>query len=113
MDWAVEDLPPLEWLNPPDALQVLRIVQEVLTNVLKHAQARTVRIATACDGSEVKVLVEDDGVGFDPASAGRGRGLSHLRQRAARLGGSIEIESTPGTGTRVRLNLALKRGFAS
>lgn len=109
MRWEVDDLPPLAWLNPPDALQVLRIVQEVLTNVLKHAQAHTVRIATRCDGENVQVLIEDDGCGFDPALANHGRGLRHLVQRAARLGGRLTIDSAPGRGTHTRLDLPLQR----
>jgi len=109
MRWEVDDLPPLPWLNPPDALQVLRIVQEVLTNVLKHAQARTVRIATGCDGENVQVLIEDDGRGFDQAVASHGRGLRHLVQRAARLGGRLTIDSSPGQGTRTQLDLPLQR----
>jgi signal transduction histidine kinase len=109
MRWDVQDLPPLPWLNPPDALQVLRIVQEVLTNVLKHAGARTVRIATGHDAEHVQVLIEDDGQGFDQSVASRGRGLPHLVQRAARLDGCLAIESAPGRGTRVRLDLPLQR----
>lgn len=109
MRWEVDDLPPLPWLNPPDALQVLRIVQEVLTNVLKHAQARTVRIATRCDGANVQVLIEDDGRGFDTAAIAHGRGLRHLVQRAARLDGRLTIVSAPGQGTRTQLDLPLQR----
>lgn len=110
MRWEVDDLPPLPWLNPPDALQILRIVQEVLTNVLKHAGARTVRIATGHDAEQVQVLIEDDGRGFDAAATDGGRGLRHLVQRAARLGGRLTIDSAPGRGTRVRLDLPLQRG---
>jgi signal transduction histidine kinase len=111
MQWEVEDLPPLEWLHPPDALQVLRIVQEVLTNVLKHASAQTVRIATRRHGDEVQVLIEDDGRGFDPEAAGGGRGLRHLVQRAARLGGRLVLDSAPGQGTRIQLDLPLQRSM--
>lgn len=114
MVWQVEDLPPLEWLHPPDALHVLRIVQEILTNVLKHARASEVSVATSRTAAGVRVLIADDGVGFDGEgdSATRGRGLRHLRQRTARLGGQIEIESRPGGGTRVSLELPLVRGVA-
>src|SRR5262249_40218794 len=87
MRWEVDDLPPLPWLNPPDALQVLRIVQEVLTNVLKHAEARTVRISTGRNGDHVQVQIEDDGHGFEAASPNGGRGLRHPLQPAARLRG--------------------------
>jgi signal transduction histidine kinase len=111
MQWEVQDLPPLEWLQPPDALQVLRIVQEVLTNVLKHASATGVRLATRLEGQHVTVLIEDNGVGFDPAQVARGRGLRHLSQRAQRLGGQITLDSRPGNGTRMRLELPLQRGL--
>jgi signal transduction histidine kinase len=110
MRWEVEDLPPLPWLNPPDALQVLRIVQEVLTNVLKHAHARTVRISTRHSAEHVLVLVEDDGCGFDAAAVNGGRGLRHLVQRAARLGGKLVIDSAPGRGAHISLFLPLQRG---
>ncbi|HEV8692025.1 MAG TPA: ATP-binding protein, partial [Ideonella sp.] len=109
MRWEVDDLPPLPWLNPPDALQVLRIVQEVLTNVLKHAAAHTVRISTSLRGGHVQVLIEDDGLGFEAASPNGGRGLRHLVQRAARLGGRLVIDSAPGRGTQVTLDLPLQR----
>jgi signal transduction histidine kinase len=111
LTWAVEDLPPLPWLHPPDALQVLRIVQEVLTNILKHAGARQVRIATRVAGPEVQVLISDDGIGFDPATVDRGRGLRHLAQRAAQLGGRIEVASQPGQGTQVCLALPVERAM--
>jgi signal transduction histidine kinase len=110
MKWEVDDLPPLPWLNPPDALQVLRIVQEVLTNVLKHAQAKTVRIATRLVGGQVQVLIEDDGGGFDATRVDSGRGLRHLVQRAARLGGRLTLDSEVGRGTRITLDLPLQRG---
>jgi signal transduction histidine kinase len=109
MLWEVQDLPPLPWLNPPDALQVLRIAQEVLTNVLKHAGARTVRVGTRHAANEVQVLIRDDGVGFDATQAHQGRGLRHLIQRAQRLGGRIELQSAPGQGTLITLCLPLQR----
>ncbi|GAA0770906.1 sensor histidine kinase [Ideonella azotifigens] len=111
--WEVDDLPPLNWLYPPDALQILRAVQEVLTNVLKHAGAQHIRIATLQLGDRVEVLIEDDGCGFDTEEAPRGRGLRHLAQRAARLGGEVHIDSAPGRGTRVRLHLPLQRDLAA
>ena len=107
--WAVDDLPPLDWLTPPEALQVLRIVQEVLNNVLRHAHARQVRIAISRQPDGVRVAIEDDGIGFDPAQTTPGRGLRHLRERAARLGGRLHIDSRPGLGTSVQLDLAVQR----
>lgn len=109
VDWAVDDVPALPWLGPPEALQVLRCVQEALTNVLKHAGARTVRIATTVRAGEVRVAISDDGQGFDPAQVTGGRGLRHLRERAAQWGGRAELHSTPGEGTAVWLVLPLVR----
>lgn len=109
VDWAVDDVPALPWLGPPEALQVLRCVQEALTNVLKHAGARTVRIATTVRDGEVRVAISDDGQGFDPAQVTGGRGLRHLRERAAQWGGRAELHSTPGEGTAVWLMLPLVR----
>ncbi len=111
--WDVQDLPPLEWLQPPDALQVLRIVQEVMTNVLRHAGATQVRLSTALEGDGVVVRIDDDGRGFDHGQVVHGRGLRHLGQRAARLGGALRVDSRAGAGTQVRLDLPLQRGPAS
>ena len=105
LEWAVDDLPPLPWLTPPAALQVLRIVQEVLANVIKHAQAGILRIAAQADEGCVRLSVEDNGIGFDPEAVTPGRGLRHLRKRASQLGGMLTIDSQPGRGTRVRLEL--------
>jgi signal transduction histidine kinase len=84
-----------------------RIVQESLTNVVKHARARRVSISlTRLEGS-VKAVVEDDGRGFDPASADGGYGLVGMRERLALLGGRLRIESTPGGGTTVAADVPL------
>lgn len=110
VDWEMSDVPELEWLDASSALQILRILQESITNVLKHARATRVRIATAV-ASDVTVTIADDGVGFDAAlaeSAGGGRGLRNLRHRAAKLGGDVEIRSD-GQGTTVMLRLPLVR----
>ncbi|HHH38278.1 MAG TPA: GAF domain-containing protein [Sedimenticola sp.] len=95
-------------LGPSEEMQMLRIVQECLANIRKHARAHTVRVLLTCnpEGGYL-LLVEDDGVGFDEASPG-GKpgehiGLSIMEERARRLGGSIRIESEPGEGTRVEL----------
>jgi two-component system nitrate/nitrite sensor histidine kinase NarX len=91
-------------------MQLLRVVQEALTNVRKHAQAHTVRVLLTCrSGGALLLLVEDDGVGFRaPVSAGRPGerlGLSIMQERARRMGAELRIESEPGEGTRVELTL--------
>jgi len=78
-----------------------RIVQESLTNVVKHAQARRVSIAVTRGGGSVKVVVEDDGQGFDSASADDRFGLVGMRERLALLGGRLRIESSRNSGTTI------------
>ncbi len=109
LDWDVQDLPPLAWLEPPDALHVLRLMQEALNNVLKHAQASRVRMVTRHHGSYVEIRVEDDGAGFDLQNIQHGRGLKSQIKRAQRLGGKLRIDSQPGMGTRLSLRLPVER----
>ena len=107
LEWDMHDLPALNWLGPPQALQFMRIVQEVLTNVLKHAQATHMQISARCSGPFIEVCVTDNGCGFDSATTPTGRGLRHLPQRAASLNGSLIVESQPGSGTTIRLLLPI------
>jgi signal transduction histidine kinase len=86
----------------------MRIVQEVLTNVLKHAAASQMRISAHRSESFIEVSIADNGRGFDSAATGGGRGLRHMSRRAASLQGSIVIDSQPGVGTTVRLLLPLE-----
>lgn len=109
LEWDVQDLPPLAWLEPPDALHVLRLMQEALNNVLKHAHASRVRMVTRHHGSYVEIRVEDDGDGFDLQNIQHGRGLKSQVKRAQRLGGKLRIDSTPGGGTRLSLRLPVER----
>lgn len=104
--WHVTDLPPIPGFGPEMALQAMRIVQEAVTNVVKHAHARTVTVSTgecaAPDGrAGVFVEVQDDGCGV-VAGAPRGRGLTNMARRASRLGGAVDVRSD-GAGTTVRL----------
>jgi two-component system nitrate/nitrite sensor histidine kinase NarX len=99
-------------LSAAEEMQVMRIVQETLTNVRKHAEARTVRVLlTRGDDGAYVLLIEDDGIGFRPPSPEQARGgrpgehigLSILQERARRIGARLQIESEPGEGTRVQL----------
>jgi signal transduction histidine kinase len=105
LEWDMDDLPVLSWLGPPQALQLMRIVQEVLNNVLKHAAASQMRISAHCSGQYIEVCIADNGKGYDLGTPSAGRGLRHLARRAASLHGSVLIDSRPGSGTTVRLLL--------
>jgi two-component system, NarL family, nitrate/nitrite sensor histidine kinase NarX len=87
-------------------MHVFHIVQEALANVTKHAGAKTVRLSVEIASELCRVCVEDDGAGFAPEGAGRSGhfGLAIMRERAERLGGTLQIESTPGRGTRLALS---------
>jgi PAS domain S-box-containing protein len=93
---------------------LFRAVRELLFNVLKHAQASCAKVLMLRDGEHLRVIVEDNGVGFAPdklgASSGKmeGFGLFSIRERLNYFGGRMEIESTPGEVTRVILNLPLR-----
>jgi two-component system nitrate/nitrite sensor histidine kinase NarX len=95
-------------------LQILRIAQEALANVRKHAQAHTVRVLLARHAGDAHVLlVEDDGVGFSAlrhsAPPGEHIGLSIMEERARRIGAELHLESEPGEGTRVELVFSPER----
>ena len=96
-------------LSSAEEMQMLRVAQECLANIRKHAQAHTVRVMLSCRATgNYALLIEDDGVGFEHA-AKQGRpgehiGLSIMEERARRLGGNLRIESEVGEGTRVELS---------
>jgi len=78
-----------------------RIVQEALTNIVKHAQATRVSVVLRRTGGTVIALIEDDGAGFDPVAQHGGLGLVGMRERAALAGGRLTIETAPGAGTTI------------
>jgi signal transduction histidine kinase len=96
-------------LESPEAeLALYRIVQEAITNALRHSRARRIRVAVErCNGAVV-ATVSDDGIGFDVAAVleheeeDQGLGLFGMKERADYVGGRVEVASRPGTGTTVR-----------
>jgi signal transduction histidine kinase len=102
---------PSRRLAPEVEIAVFRICQEALSNVLRHAQAESVLIQLEADERELRVDIEDDGRGFDPAGPEPGRrphyGIMGIRERAELLGGTAHIESAPGRGTRVDVRVPL------
>jgi two-component system nitrate/nitrite sensor histidine kinase NarX len=102
-----------EWSNTSlpreNEIQILRIIQEALWNIRKHSEAKTVRIMLR-DGINGKchILIEDDGIGINKqiyGSPGEHIGLTIMQERASRLGGTLRVESEPGEGTRIVLEL--------
>ncbi len=92
------------------------VVRELLINVVKHAKARTATVSICRDDDELRVSVEDDGVGFDTSEIdrrNRGFGLFSIRQLLTEFGGQVEVESKPGQGTRVTLVAPLECGEES
>jgi signal transduction histidine kinase len=86
-----------------------RLVQEALTNVVKHAGATEVSVSVVLEADRLEVNVEDNGRGIDPEGSSSGYGLVGMRERAALVGGTIEIASEPGRGTRVSASIPLPR----
>jgi two-component system, NarL family, sensor histidine kinase DevS len=86
-------------LPEPVESALYRIVQEALTNIAKHAGASTVSVVTRRDGDRIVMVIEDNGEGFDAGTPADGLGLVSMRERAELLGGSLQVESDPGHGT--------------
>ena len=90
-------------------VQLLRIIQEALSNVRKHANARRAWVRLRPAETGVEVVIEDDGVGFDPDGLRRSDvprfGMATMRERAEAVGGAFEIAAVPGEGTRVTVHL--------
>jgi len=107
-DGAADQLPPLA------ALQLFRLIQEALTNVRKHAAAREATVTLMSEGSgRLQVVIADDGQGFTPGRQGNGKsrplGLTSMRERVEALGGTFQVESRPGAGTRVTADIPIPR----
>jgi signal transduction histidine kinase/ligand-binding sensor domain-containing protein len=86
---------------------LLRIAQEAITNSVRHSRARNIEVALGCSETSIWLAVRDDGAGFDPSLAGeithQHYGLLGMRERAAEVGGRLELSSTPGKGTTIRV----------
>jgi signal transduction histidine kinase len=99
-----------------DHVLVYRIVQEALTNIGKHSQARNASVTSSTDGITVLISIDDDGMGFDPNKVvsgepgEKGLGLATMKGRAGMLGGVLGVRSQEGRGTRITLTIPIKRG---
>jgi PAS domain S-box-containing protein len=112
LDIDLEVVRPHGDYQPPMGLAttIYRVVQEALHNVIKHAEARSVSVVLTWTDGHARVVIEDDGRGFDPETATRsatgiGLGLHGIRERVELLGGHMEVESTPRVGTTLAVQI--------
>jgi hypothetical protein len=109
--WDARGLPEEIDINPDSVLPILRIVQEALTNALKHSNARAVQVVVAVerggDAEWLNLRVTDNGRGIVEERVG-GRGLLNMRNRANRIGAQLKIDTVPGAGTKVSLRYRIE-----
>jgi signal transduction histidine kinase len=101
---------------PDIEIAAYRIVQEALNNVARHAGVKQARVALLYDGGTLGLEIEDRGAGFEPGSVvsrGAGNGISQIIERAAALGGRCTIQSSPGNGTLLRVDLPVENKLAT
>jgi signal transduction histidine kinase len=113
------DFPEREIEVAPEAETALfRAVQEAINNIARHSAAESALIEIDTPPGELRIEIEDDGAGFDvasvntPSASGRGLGLLGLRERMELLGGTVEVDSSPGDGTRVTFRIRHESGNA-
>jgi signal transduction histidine kinase len=99
-------------LDPEIETTVYRLVQEALTNIIKHSGARTAWVEVESSESGVSVDVRDDGAGFDPSAFTSGYGLAGMRERVYLVGGTIDVQSDVASGTHIRAALPRHRDIA-
>jgi signal transduction histidine kinase len=106
--WDIQNVPALDWLDPRNALHILRILQETFSNIIKHTSATEIRITTSSDVTHVRVIITDNGQGFtvEQSERFRGKGLKNQLRRAASIGAEILWHSTT-TGLSVTLVLPI------
>jgi len=94
-----------ERVSPQHATDLLYIAREAMSNSLRHAQARQASLTLELCHGRVRLIVEDDGIGFDRAGVRGGEGLKNMTARAAKLNAQVTVSSAPGRGTRIILEL--------
>ncbi len=114
LHWQVKDVPTMPWLDPRISLHILRILQEALTNSLKHSGANQLWLSTAMAGDAVQVIIRDNGAGYDvdQAVSRGGRGMRNQQRRASAIGAVIAWSSS-SQGSQTVLTLPLNTPNAS
>ena len=109
LDFAYESGREAERLDRVVEESIYRLVQECLSNVVKHAEASIVQITVRESAETIDLTVRDDGKGFDATQAPQGFGLVGMRERVTLVGGTMNVETAPEAGTAVLLSLAIAR----
>ncbi len=105
VEFKLGDLPPGETLAPGSHQAILRVAQEALANVGRHARAQHVTVSLDSLSDRLTLRIQDDGAGFDVFQSQRGMGISNMRARAEEFDGKFELVSRAGSGTTVTLSL--------
>jgi signal transduction histidine kinase len=108
--WQIVNVPALDWIDPRNALHILRILQEAFTNIIKHTHATEIRVSTEVENDCVLVKIIDNGCGFSVAQGIRnaGKGLGNQIRRAEAIGAEIAWTSSEA-GTHLMLRLPIQR----
>ncbi len=95
-------------LTPEQELELYQMAQEILNNIIKHAQADHVKVLITNEGGYFRMIIVDNGVGFDVENATQtgGQGLRNLRERAKKIGATCTITSAPGQGTKISVEMS-------
>jgi PAS domain S-box-containing protein len=116
IDLVVPPAVPTDLFAPNVAMQLLRVIQEGVANVRKHARARSARIAFTVYEQYARCVIEDDGIGFDPQQIATGQsdryGVQSMRERVAEVHGTFQIDSQPGRGTRLIIHVPHNKSAA-
>ncbi len=102
---TVDNTIPLKNISRDIHLNIYRILQEELRNIVKYAKATAINIHVKVDSNGIRMTTQDNGIGFDPNSVKRGIGLSNIKRRTELFGGSMQIESIPGSGTSITITI--------
>jgi signal transduction histidine kinase len=103
----VDNLPGHVQVSSQTRHNIMMAVKESVHNVVKHAGASEITIKVAFDGTTLRIAIQDDGCGFDPAVAAAGNGLTNMKSRLQDIGGTCVVESRPGQGATVHLQLVI------
>lgn len=95
----------VEALDVCRKIALFRMIQEQVKNIIKYSQSKNIQISVHCSDDQVRLQVRDDGVGFDPVTTKKGLGLSNIYERASLYNGKVQLDSAPGNGCSLIVNI--------